>query len=185
MRATKIVGGLEFQNILVFNKTLLAKQLWRLMQQPNSLVCPILKHKYFQHGSDLETKVGFKHSFIWRSLLASLDQLKDGLYWRLGKGQKVHIWRDKWLPSPTSFKVQSQSRCYLRMYWFPLLYQTSVEWNANLIQQIFIKEKVDKIFSIPTCRFGAYDILIWRHTKEDIFTMKSAYDLELECISNT
>ncbi|KAL5571472.1 hypothetical protein UlMin_021069 [Ulmus minor] len=51
-------GGLGFQNLEGFNKALLAKQGWRLIRYPDSLVGKVLKACYFPNCSFLEAKVG-------------------------------------------------------------------------------------------------------------------------------
>lgn len=54
MGVSKDKGGLEFRDLVIFNKALLAKQLWRLLKNPNSLVAQIFKAKYLPHGTVLE-----------------------------------------------------------------------------------------------------------------------------------
>lgn len=44
---SKTRGGLGFKDICRFNQALLAKQAWRLLDAPNSLVSWIYKAKYF------------------------------------------------------------------------------------------------------------------------------------------
>ena len=33
-----------------------------------------------------------------------------GSRWRVGNGRRIHIWEDKWLPTPTTYKVISPPR---------------------------------------------------------------------------
>jgi hypothetical protein len=58
-----------------------------------------LKAKYFPHGDFLSAKLGRRPSYAWRSILNAKDVLEAGLVWQVGNGEKIKIWRDKWLPS--------------------------------------------------------------------------------------
>ncbi|XP_040996027.1 uncharacterized protein LOC121242200 [Juglans microcarpa x Juglans regia] len=104
---SKDMGGLGFRDLRSFNLALLSKQGWRILQNPNSLVGRVLKQKYFSKVGFLEAKVGTGPSFAWRGIHASLRLLKEGLIWRVGNGQQVNIWLDKWLPFSPPYKIQS------------------------------------------------------------------------------
>lgn len=54
---SKTQGGLGFIDIGKFNQALLAKQAWRLMDAPTSLLSRVYKAKYFAHGSFLDAKM--------------------------------------------------------------------------------------------------------------------------------
>ncbi|KAJ0013735.1 hypothetical protein Pint_20054 [Pistacia integerrima] len=97
-----------FRDFELFNLAMLAKQGWRLLHYPNSLAARVLSAKYYHDGNFLEAKVKRSSSFIWRSVMAARSVLESGLMWRIGDGSKVRIWQDKWLPSASSFKIQSQ-----------------------------------------------------------------------------
>lgn len=60
----------------------------------------------------MEAQVGKKPSYVWRSLMTAKEMIEVGSRWIIGNGGKVNIWRDKWLPSPDSFKVNSPQRQY-------------------------------------------------------------------------
>ena len=76
MGRPKAQGSIGFRDLVCFNKALLAKQGWRIIQNPESLVGSILKAKYFPDYSLLEVKIGSKPSFAWRSLLAAANLLR-------------------------------------------------------------------------------------------------------------
>lgn len=90
-----------------FNNTLLAKKIQQILQNPSSLVGQILEAKYFPSRDILTSILGTKPSLIWQSLHSSITLVKDGVFWKIGIGQNVRIWHDKWLPTPISFKAQS------------------------------------------------------------------------------
>lgn len=52
-------GGTGFRNFQDFNDALLAKQCWRLIQNPNSLWAWILKAQYFPHSTFLDARKGY------------------------------------------------------------------------------------------------------------------------------
>lgn len=95
MRLSKDKGGLGFQNLYAFNKAMLAKQVWQIFQNLNSLVSQTLKCKYFRDGNILSTKVKHSPLFLWKSISASIPLLQEALFWSLGNGQLINIWRYK------------------------------------------------------------------------------------------
>ncbi|XP_062167104.1 uncharacterized mitochondrial protein AtMg00310-like [Alnus glutinosa] len=106
MGRSKSIGGLGFRDLVVFNKALLAKQGWRILQDSNFVAAQILKAKYFPKCTFLEAPLGSKPSFAWRTLFNAKDLLSQGLIWRIGNGKSVKIWGDKWLPTPTTYVAE-------------------------------------------------------------------------------
>jgi hypothetical protein len=51
-------------------------------------------------------------------------------------------------------------------------------WNKALVQLIFTKEEADIIYSIPLSKYDNLDILAWRGSPNDEFTVWSAYYIE-------
>ena len=112
MCKSKLRGGMGFRNLQAFNLTMLAKQGWRLLSNPHSLVARIYKAKYFPHGDVLNSQLGSNPSYAWRSIFNGLEVIKRGTRWRVGNGKVIHIWEDKWLPTPSTFKVISPPRIF-------------------------------------------------------------------------
>lgn len=76
----KFIGGIGFICVVqkdkevftdlgAFNKTLIAKQVRRLLSNPSSLVCRILKDKYFPHCDILEAEKVKGSLAIWQNLM--------------------------------------------------------------------------------------------------------------------
>ncbi|XP_050260964.1 uncharacterized protein LOC126705795 [Quercus robur] len=104
---SKLKGGMGFRNLQAFNLAMLAKQGWRLLENPNSLVARIYRAKYYPHGDVLKAGLGSSPSFSWRSIMQGLEVVRKGTRWTLGNGRLIHIWDDKWLSTPTTYKVVS------------------------------------------------------------------------------
>ena len=107
MCKSKMNGEMGFRNLQAFNLAMLAKQGWRLISYPNSLVAQIYKASYYPHGDVFQAKLGSNPSYTWRSIFNGLEVVKRGTRWRVSNGERTHIWEDKWLPTPTTYKVIS------------------------------------------------------------------------------
>jgi hypothetical protein len=177
---SKAQGGLGFRDLVCFNKALLAKQGWRIIQNPEGIVATVLKAKYFPHGTFLEAKEGNRPSLVWRSLLAANNLLKDGLIWRIGDGRSVKIWGDRWLPRPTSFQVQTPcQRLSPEATVSNLIDDSTASWNTSLVRDMFIADEAELICNLAINKYGQKDMLIWRGTPSGNFSVKSAYFMEL------
>ena len=67
-----------FQDIHAFNLAMLAKQAWRLTHHTHSLFYRVYKARYFLSCSFMEAELGYKSSYVWRSLLAARDVIIEG-----------------------------------------------------------------------------------------------------------
>ena len=101
--AFKACGGMGFKSLKGFNLAMLAKQGWRLQQKKNSLVYHVLKSKFFLNYDFSQATLGSNPSFTWRSIMVAQAIVNHGLQWRIGNGEKVRVWGDKWLPTPSTY----------------------------------------------------------------------------------
>lgn len=85
----KVKRGLGFRNFSQFNIALLAKQGWRLITYPNSLLARALKAKYYLQSDFLNSQLGNLPSLTWRIIWAANGLLQNGLGWRVGRGDGI------------------------------------------------------------------------------------------------
>ena len=78
MCKSKLNGGMRFKNLQAFNHAMLAKQGWRLISNPNSLVAQIYKARYYPHGDVFKAKLRSSPSYTWRSIFNGLEVVKRG-----------------------------------------------------------------------------------------------------------
>jgi hypothetical protein len=94
----KYVGGMGFRDIELFNLALLARQAWRLLQDPTSLSARILKSVYYPEVDLLSDELVSHPSQVWCAILEGRETLQLGLIRRIGDGQITDAWRHNWLP---------------------------------------------------------------------------------------
>ena len=113
--------------------------------------------------------------------MAAQGVIGKGMRWQVGSGNKIKVWRDKWIPRPSSYKVISpefqNSKDALVC---ELINRASNEWDIVLLCQWFLPEDRDAILGIPLSTTSTSDRLGWVENKSGKFTVKSAYTLVLE-----
>lgn len=135
-----------FRDLEAFNQALLAKQGWRLLQHPDSLVATIMRDKFYRGSDFLNARLGHNPSYAWRSIFNAMEFLEQGLFWRVGNGDNIQIWRDKWIPTPSSFQVQSPVEgLHPDAKVSCLINPNSGGWNVPLIQRSFTVAEADTI----------------------------------------
>ena len=103
----KEAGGMGFKEIEKFNKALLAKRVWWMLKNPESLCHRVFKAIFFPDCSILEATSSTNGTYAWKSILGARDVVQKGMGWRIGDGKLVSIKEDKWLPDKVYRTVSS------------------------------------------------------------------------------
>ena len=112
MRLPKSKGGMGFRDMRAFNQALLAKQAWRLLDNPESLCARLLQAKYCPNGNLLDTIFTGNSSAVWKEIEHGLKLVKKGIIWRVGDGSSIRTWRDPWIPRGHNFRpVTPKGNC--------------------------------------------------------------------------
>ncbi len=94
----------------------------------------MFKAKYFPHTPFLEATMPHNASYLWRSICDSIVVLKAGLRWRVGNGETTKIWRDKWLPCPTTYSVISPRQALKENATVDsLIDRDTMQWRSELL----------------------------------------------------
>lgn len=91
MAVPKDRGGLGFRDLELFNDAMLAKQVWRLLERPDSLCGRVLLGRYNQGGDVLTASCLKGASTTWKALMKGREVLKLGLIRRIGDGRTTEI----------------------------------------------------------------------------------------------
>lgn len=84
-------GGMGFRDLEFFNIALLAKQLWRIITQPDLLVSRIIRKKYWHSEHDWRVETTKNASFVWKSISSARHLLEYGMRRRVGNGNNIRI----------------------------------------------------------------------------------------------
>ena len=82
-------GGQDFRDMETFNYALLAKQVWQLIKDGNSLVAHLLWAKYYPNGNLLNASLRSQPSFTWHWLIGARHVIVRGSRWLVRDGHAL------------------------------------------------------------------------------------------------
>ncbi|KAL9451066.1 hypothetical protein AB3S75_012752 [Citrus x aurantiifolia] len=172
----KIRGGMGFRDLTSFNQALVAKQGWRLIRYPHSLMARVMQARYFKNSTFWKATVGSNPSFIWRSILWGRQVIKKGARWRIGYGQNTLIYEDHWIPRPATFQPISPPTLPPEARVAVLLDEYN-KWRVDKLEQYFMKADTEAILKIRLPSGKEDDEVIWHFDKRGEYSVKSGYQL--------
>lgn len=184
MGISKNKGGLGFRDIECFNLALLGKQVWRLLQAPDSLTARILKGRYYSDTNILNAGPGNKPSFIWKSLLEGRNLLRKGLRFLIGNGNETNASLDPWLPTdpprPPRFLDDNPADI---IYVKDLIDTRTKLWNREVLERSVAAEDINHILRLKLSSTTSPDLLGWHYTDSGLYTVKSGYHFAINITS--
>ena len=101
----------------------------------------------------------------------------------MGNGWSLHIWMDKWLTKPFTFKLTSNPANVPHDAKVSLLIDPYTwAWRADMVQQFFSPTDAFAILSIPLSFWLPCDWMVWAFPPKGDFPMCSDYKLALEMV---
>ncbi|XP_019099570.1 PREDICTED: uncharacterized protein LOC104783445 [Camelina sativa] len=169
-------GGLGFRDLKEFNLALLAKQLWRLLRFPNSLLCRVLKGRYFRYSNPIDVGRANSPSFGWRSIIAAKPLLQKGLRKNIRSGFSTRVWTDNWIPAvpPRPAKDNGGPRDS-NLYVNHLIDFETKEWKQDKLKEVVDPQDIPLILGLKPSKSFMVDDYLWVHTRSGQYTVKLGY----------
>ncbi|KAL8548930.1 hypothetical protein ACS0TY_007984 [Phlomoides rotata] len=176
-------GGMGFRNLHVFNAAMLGKWCWKLVSQLEALVSRALKAKYFLHIGILDTVVGNNPSMVWRGIHPTISLVRRSCRWKIGDGTSIRVWGIPWLNREADFYVRTPIIEGLESLLVSDLFLPGTRvWNVTLINWIFTEEERGVVLKMTPGMEAAGDRLIWHHTWDGVYSVKTAYSLGMSLV---
>ena len=167
-------GGLGLKKFGLMNQAMLAKQYWKISQNPNSLLARTYKAKYFPYCSLQECTLKPHHSWFWKNIIKQDgSNLREG-HCRIGNGFNVPLTHQNWFPSS---QVNLDHPSLLTGTVGDLIDQSSKSWKANLVQTLYPFPLSKEILQIPLPKTHVVqDKLLWKFSNDGdgIYKVKRA-----------
>ncbi|KAM6559477.1 hypothetical protein CsatA_028716 [Cannabis sativa] len=175
MATPKLEGGMGFRHLHDFNIAMLAKQGWRLLCQPDSLVGKIFRAKYFPTTDYLSAELGNNPSFVWRSIWAAQKVVRQGAIRIIGDGETTRILSNPWLPDPDNRLVTSTHPALLNNNVSSLFSVGTRSWDSDVIDDLFNNRDASLILGLPLSPNVDSDFWSWSGDHTGLFSVKTAY----------
>ncbi|XP_010463143.1 PREDICTED: uncharacterized protein LOC104743796 [Camelina sativa] len=173
----KQYGGLGFKDLHQFNVALLAKQAWRMLKEPQSLLSRVLQAKYFSKSKLMEANLGHRPSHAWRSIHQGIQLIKKGLKWRIGDGNTVRIWSDQWIDNPPRPARRShqhhQNLNSLKVV--DLMKPNTSQWSSERLHELIHPEDIKYIQRIRSSISKVPDTPTWIFTNNGHYSVGSLH----------
>ena len=172
-------GGLGFKDLMDFNTAMLGKQLWRLIEKPNTLFSRVFKGRYYRNVSPLEPIRSYSPSYGWRSMTSDRSLVCKGLIKRVRTCSSISVWNDPWIPATRPRSANKNlHNSYPDRTVDSLINLESRTWNLEAIKALVDPHDAQIIESIPLSRNPMDDRNGWHFTNNGKYSVKSGYQLE-------
>lgn len=155
----KRLGGLGFKNYSLFNRAMIAKQNWRVQNNPNSLLARTSKAKYFPTNSLREYHPKPHHSWIWKNITDNqCSPLHQGR-WLIGNGNQIPLSHPDWVQC--SNQVLREHRLNNGTV-ADLVDSQTKSWKCDLVRKIYQPPIAKEMLQVPLPKTqGNYEKPIW------------------------
>lgn len=175
-------GGLGIRRAKDQNLALLTKLGWKVATNEDALWVKLLRFKYLGSHSLFSWPSRIPASHTWRAIVKTGPILRKGMKWSVGKGDKIHVWKDWWCGKGPLEHYYPGLHTSDNTHVSDLI-DTNGTWNLSSISNIIDNATANDIMSIHIPQFAnTDDQLQWSISGK--FTTAAAYDIVAEVDQN-
>ncbi|MBA0786949.1 hypothetical protein Gotri_026680, partial [Gossypium trilobum] len=116
-------------------------------------------------------------SFTWKSVWSAKGLLEKGLCWRVGRGDKISVCDDLWIPGNKMVRISNQEVSGNIELVSELIDTCNRRWKIEMVKDTFQPDIVEKVLKIPLAETEHDDFQVWRGEPTGEFSVRSAYKL--------
>ena len=132
--------------------------------------------KYGTGKSLVDIRAGPNCSWGWRSILWGRDLLSKGLVWNVENSKTIKIFKDQWIPEMDNpLVLHPSANCFSDFRVSHFINDSTKSWRIPLLKCFYPDNVISRITSIHNPSFDLADRLVWKHTKDGNFTVKSGF----------
>ena len=160
------------------NQALLAKQYWRLINSPQSLLARTFKAKYHLDESLQGHTPKAHHSWVWKNIVQQGDPLLWEGRWLVGDGFDIPFTHPDWLPNLRDSSLLP----FLQTGTVgDLIDHNSRSWKVDLIRRLYHHPKAVNILQMHISKINdSKDRLMRKYSRDGNYSTKRAYELLIE-----
>ena len=94
----------------------------------------------------------------------------------MGNGESIKVYLDKWIPNCPANRILHQGHDVDKEMMVSKLIDVDLHaWRHDVIMERFCREEADAICKIHLSRRNISDLVVWLHTKNGKYAVKSGY----------
>ena len=124
----------------------------------------------------MEAKEGQGGSYAWRSILIGRKVIRRGAKWRVGNGESIKLWEDRWLPSLSYPSLQGPLVAELQEATVSYLINPATHsGDSATLYRVFSQDEANEVQKIQFSQQPCDDALFWPYVQFGIYLAKLGY----------